>query len=142
MEVYALIGAAGTGKSHRASLVAAAYGISHIIDDGLLVVGARIVAGLSAKKEDSKMAAVRRAIFAERAHADDVRAALAADRPERVLILGTSRHMIELITDALDLPRPDKYITSARSPRPRRSGARGASAASRASTSSPRRPSR
>ncbi|HVB10602.1 MAG TPA: Asp23/Gls24 family envelope stress response protein [Bacillota bacterium] len=110
MEVYALVGAAGTGKSHRASLVAAAYGISHIIDDGLLIVGARIVAGQSAKKEDSKMAAVRRAIFAEQAHAEDVRQALHADRPGKVLILGTSRHMIELITDALDLPRPDKYI--------------------------------
>lgn len=110
MEVYALVGAAGTGKSHRASLVATAYGISHVIDDGLLIVGARIVAGVSAKKEDSRMAAVRRAIFAEAAHAEDVRAALAADRPERVLILGTSRHMVELITDALDLPRPDKFI--------------------------------
>ncbi len=110
MEVYALVGAAGTGKSHRASLVATAYGIGHIIDDGLLIVGARIVAGESAKKEDSRMAAVRRAIFAEPGHADDVRAALQADRPERVLILGTSRHMVELITDALDLPRPDKVI--------------------------------
>lgn len=110
MEVYALVGSAGTGKSHRASLVAAAYGISHIIDDGLLIHGARIVAGASAKKEDSKMAAVRRAIFADADHAASVRAALRAARPDKVLILGTSAHMVDLIADALDLPRPDKVI--------------------------------
>jgi uncharacterized alkaline shock family protein YloU len=110
MEVYALVGPAGTGKSHRASLVAAAYGISHIIDDGLLIHGARIVAGVSAKKEGTRMAAVRRAIFADPEHAAAVREALRQQRPERVLVLGTSRHMVERISDALDLPRPDKVI--------------------------------
>jgi uncharacterized alkaline shock family protein YloU len=110
LEVYALVGPTGTGKSHRASLVAAAYGISCIIDDGLLIQDGHIVAGSSAKKEATPMAAVRRAIFVDPRHAQEVRSALRRLRPPRGLILGTSSHMVERITDALDLPRPDKVI--------------------------------
>jgi uncharacterized alkaline shock family protein YloU len=110
MEVTALIGPAGTGKSHRASFVAQAHGLSYIIDDGLLIREGHILAGQSAKKEASAMAAVRRAIFADPAHAAEVRAALAAERPTGVLVLGTSLAMVHRIVDALDLPRPDKVI--------------------------------
>ncbi len=104
------MGPAGTGKSHRASFVARAYGLRHIIDDGLLIREGHIVAGVSAKKEESAMGAVRRAIFADPAHATAVRAALAAERPEGVLVLGTSLGMVHRIVDALDLPRPEKVI--------------------------------
>lgn len=110
MEVTALVGPAGTGKSHRASFVARAYGCSHIVDDGLLIREGRIVAGRSAKKEQSAMGAVRRAIFADPAHAAEVRAALAGERPVRVLVLGTSLTMVHRIVDALDLPRPDRVV--------------------------------
>jgi len=110
VEVTALVGPAGTGKSHRASFVARAYGLQHIIDDGLLIREGHIVAGVSAKKEENTMAAVRRAIFADRAHAAAVRAALAAERPAGLLVLGTSLAMIHRIVDALDLPRPEKVI--------------------------------
>ncbi len=110
MEVTALIGPAGTGKSHRASFVARAHGLQHIIDDGLLIREGHIVAGQSAKKEESAMAAVRRAIFADPVHAAAVRSALLAECPVGVLILGTSLHMVHRIVDALDLPRPDKVI--------------------------------
>ena len=37
MEVYALIGASGTGKSHNANSVMEDYGIELMIDDGLLI---------------------------------------------------------------------------------------------------------
>lgn len=37
MEVYALIGASGTGKSHNANAVLEQYHIDMIIDDGLLI---------------------------------------------------------------------------------------------------------
>lgn len=110
MEVTALIGQAGTGKSHRASFVARAYGCTHIVDDGLLIHEGHIVAGRSAKKEDNALAAVRRAIFAEPGHAAEVRGALIAERPAGVLVLGTSLNMIHRIVDALDLPRPEKSI--------------------------------
>ncbi len=110
MEVTALVGPAGTGKSHRASFVAHAYGCTHIVDDGLLIREGHIVAGRSAKKEDKAMGAVRRAIFAEPAHAALVRDALRAERPTGVLVLGTSLNMVWRIVDALDLPRPERVI--------------------------------
>ncbi len=110
LEVVGLVGPAGTGKSHRASFVAAAHHLSHIIDDGLLIREGHIVAGLSAKREANAMAAVRRAIFSDRDHAAAVRAALAAERPEGVLVLGTSLEMIHRIVDALDLPRPERVV--------------------------------
>ena len=110
MEVTALVGPAGTGKSQRASSVARAHGLRHIIDDGLLICDGHIVAGESAKKEANAMAAVRRAIFTNAAHAQAVRSALVADRPDGVLVLGTSLGMIHRIVDTLDLPRPEKVV--------------------------------
>lgn len=104
------MGPAGTGKSHRASFVARAHGIDLIIDDGLLIQSGRIAAGTSAKKEQSRFAAVRRAVFHDAEHASEVRAALREVRPDRVLVLGTSLNMVERISDALDLPRPDRVI--------------------------------
>ena len=106
----ALIGPAGTGKSHRASLVARAHGVRHILDDGLLIRDGHIVAGVSAKKEQNALAAVRRAMFNDPAHAAAVRGAIAQERPEGILILGTSLTMVHRIVDALDLPRPDQVV--------------------------------
>ena len=63
MEVFAFIGPPGTGKSDRALVVAYENRCACIIDDGILIYHNRWVAGASAKKEDSKIAAVRRAIF-------------------------------------------------------------------------------
>lgn len=110
MEVYALVGRTGTGKSHHASLVAHRYGIRFIIDDGLLIHGSKILAGVSAKREATALAAVRRAIFHDPAHAREVKMVLREYRPDRLLVLGTSRDMIEKICNALDLPHPEKYI--------------------------------
>jgi len=110
MEVYALVGASGTGKSHRALVVAHEYGIGTIIDDGLLIQANKIVAGSSAKKEPSKIMAVRRAIFMDSKHANEVATAIELKKPNKILILGTSVNMIEKIIEALRLPPVSKII--------------------------------
>ncbi|MDN5312631.1 MAG: hypothetical protein PWQ68_1604, partial [Thermoanaerobacteraceae bacterium] len=47
MRTVALIGKSGTGKSHKAQLVAGQNNIEYIIDDGLLIYGNRVVTGIS-----------------------------------------------------------------------------------------------
>ena len=93
MDVIALVGPSGTGKSHRALLVAHQYGADAIIDDGILIRDGKIMAGHSAKHEKSKIMAVRRAIFVLPGHAEEVREALEEMKPQRILILGTSENM-------------------------------------------------
>lgn len=110
MEVIAFYGPPGTGKSDRALVIAYENQASCIIDDGILIYHSRIVAGKSAKREASRLKAVRRAIFWDKEQRDEVRAALKKINPKRVLILGTSDRMVVTITKALDLPMPAKYI--------------------------------
>lgn len=110
MEIFALVGESGTGKSHRALLVADKYQIPLILDDGLLIRKGRILAGLSAKKEVSKLKAVKRAIFFEEEHAKGVRDALASFPHERILILGTSQKMIHRIVKHLQLTSPITFM--------------------------------
>lgn len=110
MDVIALVGASGTGKSHRALVVAHEHNIDTIIDDGLLIKNSKIIAGRSAKSESSKIMAVRRAIFMEEAHAQEVREAIATVEPNRILVLGTSINMIEKIIKILGLPTLKKVI--------------------------------
>lgn len=112
MEVYGLVGPAGSGKSHRASMVARKHDIDLIIDDGLLISvrEGKILAGTSAKREATMIGAVRRALFQNEDHAADVKDALAAAQPQRLLILGTSTGMVERICGALGLPEPTRII--------------------------------
>ncbi|MFZ5815632.1 MAG: Asp23/Gls24 family envelope stress response protein [Bacillota bacterium] len=111
MEVVAFVGPAGSGKSHRAQIVAYNNQCELVIDDGLLINReGKILAGSSAKREDNKMAAVRRAIFHDPEHRQEVRGTLWALKPKRVLVLGTSNDMIVRICDALDLPHPEKTV--------------------------------
>ena len=63
IQVYALVGESGTGKSFKAKLLAQKYGINAIIDDGLLIVDDKIIGGKSAKSEKTYMGAVRVAVF-------------------------------------------------------------------------------
>ena len=51
MEIYALVGASGTGKSHMAMTIAIEHGIDTLIDDGLLIREGQRLAGASAKGE-------------------------------------------------------------------------------------------
>ncbi|MDR1787566.1 MAG: AAA family ATPase [Treponema sp.] len=111
IKVYALTGESGTGKSFRAKLVAQKYGIEHIIDDGLLIRDNRILAGNSAKKEKTFMAAVKAALFDEKARRDEVARKLQSEKIKKILILGTSEKMVNKIAARLQLPAPSKVIT-------------------------------
>jgi adenylate kinase family enzyme len=110
VKVYALIGESGTGKSFRAKLVAQKYGIDFIIDDGLLIRDNRILTGHSAKKEKTFLAAVKVALFDEKAHRDEVARRLQSEKFRKILILGTSEKMVNKIASRLQLPTPGKII--------------------------------
>jgi uncharacterized alkaline shock family protein YloU len=110
MKVIAFIGAAGTGKSHHALVVAHDNDIECIIDDGLLIYQNRIIAGRSAKQERNQLKAVRRAVFNDKLHAAEVKKALHRIGPAKLLVLGTSVHMIEKISQALDIPHAETVI--------------------------------
>lgn len=103
MLVYGFCGESGSGKSYRAPWVASRLSIPAIIDDGLLISENKIVAGISAKKEKTKVAAVRRALFSDPLHARIVRKALAAHHYDKILVVGTSENMIQKIVKALEL---------------------------------------
>lgn len=111
MEVFALVGQSGTGKSHRALSVASEYNIPAIIDDGLLISGGRILAGKSAKKASSKIAAIRTALFTDEDHAKEVQQKITTVAPEKILILGTSRGMVQKIASRLAIKPPETYIS-------------------------------
>lgn len=109
-KVFALVGESGTGKSFQAKLVAQKYGIEYIIDDGLLIKDNRILAGHSAKKEKSFLAAVKVALFDEKSHRDEVSRKLQSENIKRILLLGTSEKMVTKIASRLQLPVPFKII--------------------------------
>lgn len=108
--VLALVGPAGTGKSHKAQAIAQELEADAVIDDGLLISGSAIVAGRSSKREETRSAAVRRAIFSDPLHALEVRQALSEVNPRRILVLGTSRAMVDRICERLHLPAPERYL--------------------------------
>lgn len=110
MDVIALVGPSGTGKSHRALFVAHKHAANAIIDDGILIKDGKIIAGKSAKKEQNRIMAVRRAIFILPGHAEEVRTAIEKTKPHRILILGTSEHMVHKIAKALKLPSIKEII--------------------------------
>jgi len=110
MDVIALVGPSGTGKSHRALVVAHEYNVDGIIDDGLFIQDSKIMAGHSAKREPSKIRAVKRAIFMDKDHIKEVRDAIESVKPNKLLILGTSVNMVEKIIEALGLPPLGKVV--------------------------------
>ena len=111
VEVYALIGPSGTGKSHHASLVAYQHDIDVIIDDGLVIAGGKIVAGKSAKREATRVAAVKRALFIDPEQKAAALNFLETAKPPRVLVLGTSDRMATRICQELGLPAPTRVFT-------------------------------
>lgn len=110
IKVFALVGKSGTGKSFRARLVLQKYNIELLVDDGLLIRDQKIVAGRSAKREKAYLSAVKTALFSDRDHRKQVRAALERERFKRILIIGTSDRMVIKIADILQLPPPSKII--------------------------------
>lgn len=110
MKTFALVGKSGTGKSYRSLDIARENEIEAIVDDGLLISNGRIVAGISAKHEKTRMASVKRAIFADDFHASSVKKAINENNIGSILILGTSEEMVVKIADRLDLLPVEKII--------------------------------
>lgn len=110
MEVIAFVGPSGTGKSHHAIGVAFDNKCDAIIDDGLLIKGTKILAGTSAKNEQNRIQAVKRAIFTDNEHAQEVRKALEHSNIRRLLIIATSDNMINKIVKRLALETPVKTV--------------------------------
>lgn len=109
--VFALVGESGTGKSFRAKLLGQKYGIDVIIDDGLLIQDDKIIAGHSAKRESTFLAAVRVALFDDKEDRDAVARVLQKKKNiKKILILGTSEKMVNKIALRLQLPAPSKII--------------------------------
>lgn len=81
-----------------------------MIDDGLLIHINKRIAGRSAKREQTYIAAVKRAIFHDPSHRDEVMAALDGVRPTGILIIGTSDEMVEKIAGRLNLGPIQKTI--------------------------------
>jgi uncharacterized alkaline shock family protein YloU len=104
MKVVALVGESGTGKSHKALLVAHKENIEYIIDDGLLIKKDKILAGLSAKRESNRIQAIRRAIFLDKEQAQSVREIIRHEKPKKIMVLGTSKGMVDKIVQTLNLP--------------------------------------
>lgn len=104
LKVVGFIGPSGTGKSHRALWVANERGIEFIIDDGLLIKGTQVIAGISAKKERTKIGSIKRALFVDDSHAEEVKKAIKQFNPIAILILGTSDGMVDRIAERLGLP--------------------------------------
>ncbi len=110
MKTIGFYGKSGTGKSYHAMDLAHRLGIHTLIDDGLLITENAVLAGKSAKREKTKVGAIKTALFTDDAHATEVREAIRKRSPDGILILGTSPDMIEKIAKRLGLPAPSDYI--------------------------------
>ncbi len=110
VKLYALVGQSGTGKSYKAFMVAKDRDIGYIIDDGLLIGGTRVLAGQSAKRESTKIASVRRALFNDPEHREKVRKTIEELQPESLMVIGTSMKMVQEIAQALELPEFSEII--------------------------------
>ncbi len=103
MIVHSLSGPSGTGKSTSAIQFAHENQIEAIIDDGLLIINGEKVAGTSAKFEKNTITAVRRAIFQDEEHKDQVIHAIKEYEVQAILIIGTSDKMTRKIAKRLQL---------------------------------------
>ncbi|WP_026894489.1 Asp23/Gls24 family envelope stress response protein [Clostridiisalibacter paucivorans] len=110
MDIIALIGPSGTGKSYKAIMLAKDLGIEYIIDDGLLIRGTKVLCGKSAKREGSIVSAVKRALFLDEEHRKAVLDIIDSEQINKILIIGTSDKMINRITNTLRMPEANKRI--------------------------------
>ena len=101
VKTYAFVGPSGTGKSYRAQMVAGEKNIKYIIDDGLLIKENQVIAGISAKKAPTKIETVKNALFQDDEKREECIKAIKKERPESILILGTSDEMVRRIAENL-----------------------------------------
>nr|HPO04189.1 hypothetical protein [Bacillota bacterium] len=111
MKVYGLYGKSGTGKSYQAMSLCKELDLEAIIDDGLFIYGNRVMAGVSAKRQNTRIKAIKTALFTDDEHCRQVRNKIKEADPPGVLILGTSEDMVDKIRRRLDLPEPDRMIS-------------------------------
>ncbi|MBP5426676.1 MAG: Asp23/Gls24 family envelope stress response protein [Clostridiales bacterium] len=113
MKVIGFVGESGSGKSYRATWLANKKNIDCIIDDGLLIRGATILGGESAKKELTKVGSIKKALFTKDEDAEEMKKIIQEVNPKSILILGTSDGMVDTIAKRLELPKVEKkiYIT-------------------------------
>lgn len=110
MKLYALVGSSGTGKSYQAMKVCRQWNIDYLIDDGILIHQQKKLAGHSAKKERTKVGAVKRAIFFWQEPRQEMQACLAQEKPESLLIIGTSIKMVQQIAEHLAIDPIDELV--------------------------------
>lgn len=97
MRVIAFVGPSGTGKSYRSVIVSKKYGADAIIDDGILVSHGKLLAGSSAKRQPTRIASVKHALFMKPWQCSEVRRALKDNNIQCLMVLGTSDGMVEKI---------------------------------------------
>lgn len=110
MKVIAFVGPSGTGKSYRSVMVSQKYGADAIIDDGLLISHGKVIAGTSAKKEPTKIASVKHALFMRSYQVTDVCRALKKNKIKCLMILGTSDGMVEKIARNIGVGEIEQII--------------------------------
>ncbi|MDO4744930.1 MAG: hypothetical protein Q4B18_00075 [Bacillota bacterium] len=110
MKVYGLIGKSGTGKSFQAVNLCKELNIESIIDDGLFICRNKVMAGVSAKRQPTKVGAVKTALFNDESHMVEVRDKIKKIKPSSILIIGTSDGMVDRIVKRLELPKINKRI--------------------------------
>lgn len=110
MKIFALVGKSGTGKSFQAVNLCKKLGIESIIDDGLFICRNKVVAGISAKRQATKVGAVKTALFHTDEHMIEVRDAIEKTAPKSLLIIGTSDGMVNKIAARLGLHEIDERV--------------------------------
>ncbi len=110
MKVFSLVGKSGTGKSHHAMFLCGKYNIPAIIDDGLLIYNGQVADGISAKRQATKIGAIKTALFNDEEHRLKVAEAIKNLNLDSILILGTSEGMVEKIAERLELPAIEEKI--------------------------------
>lgn len=110
MKVIAFVGPSGTGKSYRALPVAKSNGADGIIDDGLLISHGKVIAGTSAKREKTRIASVKHALFIPPLCAAEMKQALRHADIKTLMILGTSEGMAQKIAKRLDVGEIERFI--------------------------------
>lgn len=110
MNVIAFVGPSGTGKSYRSLIIAKENGADGIIDDGLLISNGKVIAGTSAKKELTRIASVKHALFLPPLYAMEMKNALKKSKIKKLMILGTSEGMAVKIANRLGIGPIETFI--------------------------------
>lgn len=110
MKVYSLTGKSGTGKSYQAMNLCKELNIESMIDDGLFIYKNRVEAGISAKRQQTMVGAIKTALFTKPEHKESVEKRIRALNPNSILVIGTSDKMADRIVARLGLPEIGQRI--------------------------------